>query len=510
MLRSLQANVLLALGGNQTATFASLLLASREAGLRSAFNNFLKPAGMGFHLLDDVARSAGCDSVGNDVYGATFDATSSHGTEDTEPLELADVLGRRGCLSLIAAHEHSVGTRFDSVLLLPADHLFVLPLWPHCFHSLSRSRRSGRVWWLTRAAAESAFASHARKLARASQRCGSGAINGSLALDDGLRIGVRLSIPRAAVSGSRARPATSSLPILSPTSSSSSSALTSPDCLAWRATLRSIHRRRLASTIVQPPCPPNFSLASLTTGTSHSKQGGVVETVEDTSADTAVAFTAQLVCGGEGLTPPPRIALCLGGLARSFGRPLVYRALRGHVLLPLGAASTSVFAHLRLGDVRGMTGRFGKDFSATIASTRDEALRALHYLGAKSEDIIVAESSAVTRPNCAGHGGMYDRRANEQQEPPETNSTSHTPRPAKSCDNYGLPCSQHTIDGMRPHARPVRPHHRWLSHRHPVFLCGRPRFSCSMPRSLTSGLTSGSVAHALQVCSYRAQRCSGW
>ena len=50
--------------------------------------------------------------------------------------------------------------------------------------------------------------------------------------------------------------------------------------------------------------------------------------------------------------PIRRTAVCVGGTARTFGHPIVYRTIRGHVLDALGG-HTVPFAYLKLGDDRG-------------------------------------------------------------------------------------------------------------------------------------------------------------
>ena len=82
-----------------------------------------------------------------------------------------------------------------------------------------------------------------------------------------------------------------------------------------------------------PPPPPSPTLEA---------------TLEAEEAESAAV--ARLACSGRP-DPPPKLALCIGGLARTFAHPLVYRSLLGHVLLPFGASYAAVLAHLRLGDV---------------------------------------------------------------------------------------------------------------------------------------------------------------
>ena len=67
------------------------------------------------------------------------------------------------------------------------------------------------------------------------------------------------------------------------------------------------------------------------------------------------AVASRAVCGVH--VAPPRLALVIAGLARTFASPLTHQTIRGNIVDALGA-QTTVFAFLRLEDARGIT-RFG-------------------------------------------------------------------------------------------------------------------------------------------------------
>ena len=459
-LRSIRANIVVALGGNLTTTFASLVLVERIEGVRSAVSSILQPASIRVRLLDGGSSEGGCS---------------------------ADVISRRDCLLQVAAHERGAAARFESVLIVPADSLWLLPLWPHCFHSGSVNRHFGRVAWLTREAVDIMLASPSHMEGnpdrQRNRRCLTAYVEPELnsTLDPSLRFAVQLVRSSAPSSGSFSRAGSLS----SATSMHASSSFRTParpDCEAWRAA--SLAWRAASATRIMrrgsgsgseagssegegvsfpigtrhPQCPsaipsafpsafPSATPSAIPSAipsapTLHNASG-----VSVTDDEAFVASTARLVCSGSS-SAPPKIALCVGGLARTFAHELVHRSMHGHLLLRLGASYSAVFAHLRLGDLRGLTGMHGKDFSAVIAASQASVERALRYLGAQPEDVIVAESSGVAPPQCAGRGGMYDRRASEQREPASTNSSGGGKRGASTCGAYGLACSQHVIDGM--------------------------------------------------------------
>lgn len=129
-------------------------------------------------------------------------------------------------------------------------------------------------------------------------------------------------------------------------------------------------------------------------------------------------------------TGAPRLALLLGGLARTFARPLVHSTLRANLIEALGFGTSGVFAHLRLEDRRGITG-FGKiDLSGVTSAERAEVEAALASLGAQPEDVKLVYDSTPPVPECAGW-----------------------PKPValpkgEICKSYALPCSFHAMLGQ--------------------------------------------------------------
>ena len=120
----------------------------------------------------------------------------------------------------------------------------------------------------------------------------------------------------------------------------------------------------------------------------------------------------------------------IGGLARTFANPLVYKSIKGHVIDPLGTDPTAVFAHIRLEDKRGMTAYGKKDLSGTIHTERSDVEKALEYLGADPLDVRLVESAMPPVPDCEGW------------RKPEVLP------PGKTCQSYADPCSFHALLGQ--------------------------------------------------------------
>lgn len=283
----------------------------------------------------------------------------------------ADLEAQRGCLHEISELERG-GDRFEKVLLIPADHLVLLPLWPHCF--LPKGDRvawSGSVKWMSRQAAESAL------------------LNRTAPYRSHESPELRISLPALELEGPLRRP--------------------SDVCERWRDVLPPY---RFPTTNADP-CAFAWSLSN------HS-----MALFEE-------GATAQRVCG-----PPQRLALCIGGLARSFSHALSWQTVRGHLMHPLGAHITT-FAALRLEDERGLTAANGKDFSATASASRNAVLLALRELGVEEANMKIERDARVPPPRCSGSGGVY-----EWDRGPSSNASQ------RSCRGYQLPCSQLTIDGM--------------------------------------------------------------
>ena len=91
----------------------------------------------------------------------------------------------------------------------------------------------------------------------------------------------------------------------------------------------------------------------------------------------------NLVCAG---VKPKRTAVCVGGAARTFGHPVVYRTLKTNVIDALGGIVVP-FAYLKLGDDRGTIRDGGQcvtncRLAANVTATKeevDEGIRHLQY-----------------------------------------------------------------------------------------------------------------------------------
>lgn len=109
----------------------------------------------------------------------------------------------------------------------------------------------------------------------------------------------------------------------------------------------------------------------------------------DVLATRAARLATRAVCGDR----PPRLAVCFGGLARTFGRALVHRSLKGHLIDALGARAT-VFAVLRLEDRRGIDHYQRTDLSGVVPASERDVRAALTALGAAEANVRLCEATA--------------------------------------------------------------------------------------------------------------------
>ena len=141
--RSIFANVLAALGANSTAFLALHAPpysppGAREATLAAA-DAWLRPA------------SSTWTALASESSAATEDA----GGACRRRVE-AIAAGRRNCHEQLRAYEQRAGASlFTDVLVVPADELWVVPLWPYCLQPADaatrgvltqRNRHHGSIW----------------------------------------------------------------------------------------------------------------------------------------------------------------------------------------------------------------------------------------------------------------------------------------------------------------------------------------------------------------------------
>lgn len=185
---------------------------------------------------------------------------------------------------------------FDEVLFVAAAKLWIRPLWPYCLHSTSGIRVSGahaHVRWSPRALAPLLLNQSAIS---------------SVPHDESLGAAVQLNRRAGQRAGQTAE------------------STTAVNCSEWRraATVPYMPQGRVRP--LQPPCPTEID--------------------RDRSDPIGAACAAD-----GGVSTAPRLALCLGGLARTLLNALVPHSIRGHVIDALGMRTT-VFAHIRLEDQR--------------------------------------------------------------------------------------------------------------------------------------------------------------
>ena len=104
-------------------------------------------------------------------------------------------------------------------------------------------------------------------------------------------------------------------------------------------------------------------------------------------------------------SPPPRLALCLTGHARTLPSPLSYRTLAGNLIAAFGAATT-IFAHIKLGDAQsGVHWPLPKGSSNSkkpeVHTTAADVWSTLSWLGVRPKHArLVKASAAASYPSC--------------------------------------------------------------------------------------------------------------
>lgn len=486
---SIRANVLAALGANIT-VFVSLRTAqaaSHHQDVERVATRWLNPARTSVRPLGSH-RTGGMAGAG---------ASAGAVCRRIDALMRA----RRDCLMMVREFEQSHDANFQEVLVLPPDALWIAPLWPFCLHPANTSslrgrtqlasynRHFGAVWWLTRRGADLALGADLGPATDDVPAPCPYAVARDGAPSDGAAAKAAEERPLIMLAAQPSSNFTSredpglfrSVRVLG---ASTGHPQTHPqlDCDAWVAIVLAL-RASSSSSATPLACPPSTDLAAFANDRLHWHRSATLADATGISAGTsapprdveqhqraeqravtaadaptrerdgkldsaAVASTTRLVCSAAARATrplssgtPPTLALCIGGLARTFASALVQRALVGHLQQPLGM-ETTLFAHLRLGDARGMTGAFGKDFSATIVASRQHVLSALQEMGALPQNVVVLEqeAAAVQPPDCPGRAGpAYDRPTGQAQ--------GSGGKPSK-CTAYGLACSQHVVDGM--------------------------------------------------------------
>ena len=329
-----------------------------------------------------------------------------------QSFEQRELSGRAWCAAQVHAAEVRDGIAFESILYVPANKLWLTPMWPYCLHATTtRDRYHGLTLWATRKSLNALFVQPTIESVVRLQRSNTSSDLGVVAseqefasavvnfasrhgaapmADSTLAAGVTIHPVgiggRGSQRGSQSitDPSTSSTPSIK-IGSTPSPAAWRPACDAWAlaAPTHLVPQPRVAYRTL--PCPSATTDSYL----SHSLQGSVArEAPQAVLASSVVCRTSRAAMPGEAgerrkgplftftegpLAPhaQPSLALLIGGLARTFAHPIVHRTLRGHLLESLGM-EVAVFAHLRLEDRRGMTAFGRTDLSGSISPGRVE------------------------------------------------------------------------------------------------------------------------------------------
>ena len=331
-----------------------------------------------------------------------------------QSFEQRELSGRAWCAAQVHAAEVRDGIAFDSILYLPANKLWLTPMWPYCLHTTTtRDRYHGLTLWATRKSLNALFVQPTIESVVRLQRSNTSSDLGVVAseqefasavinfasrhgaapvADSTLAAGVTIHPVGIGAQSITDSPSTSSNPS-TVIGSTPSPAAWRPACDAWAlaAPTHLVPQPRVAYRIL--PCPSATTDSYLSESHDEnlevSLEGSVArEAPQAVLASSVVCRTNRAAIAGEAgerrkgpLAPnaQPSLALLIGGLARTFAHPIVHRTLRGHLLESLGM-EVAVFAHLRLEDQRGMTAFGRTDLSGSISPGRLEVKATLACL----------------------------------------------------------------------------------------------------------------------------------
>ena len=306
------------------------------------------------------------------------------------PLREQNASGRdfaRACHEATVAQEAHTKTPVNAIFVQTSPTLlWTQPLWPYCFYKWDGSRSHGHFHWYARADADTLLLGpgtrdgastsrvESRALARAAHEAPSREVRPVSVLQDPL-LAVALPLPPSETecrAFQNATPAHASRLGCPPRRFAPDETKRLAD-ETKRLAGRAVHRQhrdgprngsRAGSRVVSaggasPKASPFLytpSTASTQRSISPEVNGTdvVMDVVTDVGTDgSSCRAMARAVCATlEGMpSRVPRLALGLGGLARTFAHQLVYTTVRGHLIDAVGARTT-VFAHLRLQDDR--------------------------------------------------------------------------------------------------------------------------------------------------------------
>ena len=114
--------------------------------------------------------------------------------------------------------------------------------------------------------------------------------------------------------------------------------------------------------------------------------------------DASFSF-ASLLCAGAG-GPAPKVAVALGGGARTFSHALVSESIKANLIGGSSGARVDVFAYLKLQDVRGENNK-----AAAAPAKREQVERALRRLGVAAQDYVIASGTTPEPPACNASQG---------------------------------------------------------------------------------------------------------
>jgi hypothetical protein len=265
------------------------------------------------------------------------------------------LIGRHTCYRAALASNHT----YTSFIVAPAHLVWTQPLWPHCFQDLKAARIWRYVHWAPWSAAQEAL----EALAESFGKC----VN---SLDGAEWIEGRvIRAKRASLDASLAI-------AIAPRDDSA--------CGALRAATPTLSKLPERHRLRPPPCP----------------------LIDDSRAVGAVLEPrTPFLCASQAR---PRLALLLGGLARTFPHELVFRSIKSHLIDAMGM-DTVVFAHIRLQDLN-------TDPSAFVHAQRPNVERALDFLGALQENRVILNTAAT--PNNAHCHHFVERRPRGHENEP--------------------------------------------------------------------------------------------
>ena len=373
----------------------------------------------------------------------------------------------RACHEATVAHEAHNKAPVDAIFVQTSpDLLWTQPLWPYCFYKWDGSRSYGHFHWYARADADTLLlvpgvrdgvSSRVDSRARSTRPVS--------VLEDPL-LAVALPLPPSETECRAFQNATPAHALKLECPPRRLTRRLAPDGTNWHAGLHAGPRNvpRAVNVVREKGTSPFLYTTSNQEANQEANQEvnqkvnqEVNQEVNGTEVGTDAASCramARAVCTIlEGVhSRVPRLALGLGGLARTFAHQLVYQTVRGHLMDAVGARTT-VFAHLRLEDDRPVQ-QGGHRTQAPPAVTSHRLIHrrvvvALEALGTAPENVELVGSDGMLMNFDGSIRGPATAAVDVIRRVPDCDYIRHPRVPPRSpCDTYLNVCALPTALGQ--------------------------------------------------------------